>query len=194
MKKVCLIASMMLLVPALLCAQETMSTTGMALENSVGIGYGLPYGVLGVNADLKLFQNLYMTLGMGTVLVSDDIAYNLGLRYFFFGPEKSIRPRITVMFGANSIVEVDMWDRGPDNEWDTADDFVDESEWRRYQGWTAGAGVQWNFGATKKYGLDLDVMYNFYSQLDVDEIEEKDHETADEPDDVSVSLGFRINM
>lgn len=194
MRNVCLIATVLLFVPSLVFAQDTMMTSDMALENSVGIGYGLPYGILGANADLKIIQNLYLTLGMGTVIDSDDIGYNLGLRYFLFGPDKALRPRITVLYGTNTVAEIEIWDRGSDGTWGTADDFVEETEWRRYPGLSAGAGLQWNFGSSKKYGIDLDVFYIVDTDLDVDEIEEKDHETTYDPDEIAFSLGFRINM
>ncbi|MFC1849080.1 hypothetical protein ACFL27_02625 [candidate division CSSED10-310 bacterium] len=190
MKRICLIVLLTIFIPATLFAEGSDTDR----INSVGLGYGIQYGIAGLNVDLHLVQNLYVSMGLGTIMVSEDFAYNLGFKYYFLSPDSAIRPRVSLFFGSNDIVEVDIMARGEDGEWGTADDFVDESEWRRYPGWTIGAGLQWMLGESKRHGLDLDVYYIAWSTLDVDEMETKDHEFTDEPADVGFAIGYRFAL
>lgn len=64
---------------------------------SYGIGLGIPYGLLGLNADIWMAENLDATFGFGIGGPA------LGGRYYPFNGNNG--PRLSLIYGPNSIIE-----------------------------------------------------------------------------------------
>jgi hypothetical protein len=154
-------------------AQEASEKAPVYDKNSWGLGFGIPYGVLGGNIDVNVAPNLNISFGIGTTIVA-GIGYNAGLKYFFSSVENTLRPRILAFYGVNAMSSI-----GDDNE--------------SYTGLSIGAGFQWMWGDTKSNGLDIDIIYVATTGYDLDELEEEygDRYVIEEYGKVKFSIGYR---
>jgi hypothetical protein len=112
---------------------------------SVGVGFGIPYGMLGANLDLKLVSVLYATGGIGTGIYVTPM-YNIGLKCFLRSGNYKFRPRVMAGYGTTSMLNIE------DNSGNTV-------EKGSLKGMTVAAGFQWALNITKTVAFDCDVVY-----------------------------------
>lgn len=145
-------------------------------SGSLGLGYGLPYGGLGVNADVYIFEPVALTVGVGSF--GYTAGYEIGAKYFYGPPQKTWRPQAVLLYGINSVLIAEM-----DPEPDIREAFM---------GFSIGIGSQFMFGKAKKHGFDIDVFYVLSSGV-FDRIKELD-ELGYQFEDMTrfkFSLGYR---
>lgn len=112
-------------------------------QGSLGLGYGIPYGGLGLNADYLFLDNVALTVGFGAFEYS--AGYSIGAKVFFRSPERALRPQLLMVYGVNGII--------------TKDAVVEVTSNLAYTGVTAGLGAQYMLGKSKKHGFDADLIY-----------------------------------
>jgi hypothetical protein len=112
---------------------------------SIGLGFGLPYGLLGANLDLKLFNVLYATAGIGTGIYVTPM-YTVGLKCFLRSGNYKFRPRVMAGYGTTSMINMQ-------------DSYGYTVEKGTFNGVTLAAGFQWALNITKTVGFDLDIVY-----------------------------------
>jgi hypothetical protein len=112
---------------------------------SVGLGFGIPYGVFGANFDLRLFSVLYAGAGIGTGIFVNPM-YNIGLKCYLLPGNYKFRPRILANYGTASMLYLE-------------DSYGDVIERRSYNSVSLGAGFQYALSITKAFGFDADVIY-----------------------------------
>jgi hypothetical protein len=87
-------------------AGETMdagSKTELSqIVGKIGLGLGVPYGVLGVNAEIGT-QYISLVGGMGTAMVVSDPGWGIGARAYFLNASHKWRPNITVVYGTTTM-------------------------------------------------------------------------------------------
>lgn len=110
---------------------------------SIGMGFGIPYGVLGLNLDIKLYDLLYLTGGIGTGIFVTPM-YNVGSKIFLRSGNYKWRPRLSGYYGTTAMLVIDDYSSN-----------IKES----CSGITAGIGQQWALGITKTWGIDFDILY-----------------------------------
>jgi len=108
---------------------------------SIGAGFGIPYGIFGLNLDLRLFKYLYFTGGLGTAIFVTPM-YNIGGKLFLRSGNHKWRPRLSAYYGTNGFLYVEDGD-------------IRES----FTGASLALGQQWTLGITKAVGIDFDVVY-----------------------------------
>jgi len=132
---------------------------------SVGAGFGVPYGTLGVNFEINLLPYLSLAGGLGTTVYA-GVGWSAGARGYFRKPGPMWRPRVSAFYGINSVYSEG---RGNPNN-------------KRYPGVTFGIGqmiVLW-----KRHGFDLDIMYVAYSEMD--------NEYPEDYSKFKINLGYRF--
>jgi len=132
------------------------------LNNSFGIGIGVPYGIIGGNIDLNIISNINGSFGLGTTYFS-GASYNVGLKLFFTNALQVFRPRAFIFYGINSV---DKYERTDDNN--------------SYSGLSFGLGSQFLWHKTK-WGFDFDVVY----------IATSTKGKIDPKNSIKISVGFR---
>lgn len=153
----------------------------LADKGSFGIGFGIPYGVLGINLDLKLVDNFYLTAGVGTTLLW-GVAYNVGGKYYLKKPGYKWRPRISLYYGTNTVNTAHL---------------NNSDEEASFNGLTLGIGQSFNWGDKKNKGIDLDLMFivsnsqAYYNKIDQWEKEGYEVETGS---GVKISIGYRFGF
>jgi len=154
--------------------EKTYSSSG-----SIGAGLGIPYGILGLNMDIKLYKSLYVTGGIGTGIVVSPM-YNIGTKLYMRSGEYKWRPRISAYYGTNGMLFVEDYN-GNLKE--------------RYSGLTLGIGQQWTLGINRSWGIDLDLMFiTDDSELKnrIQELKDKGYSFASESmGNVKLSFGLR---
>jgi hypothetical protein len=105
---------------------------------SIGAGFGIPYGVLGINIEISIIDNLNITAGLGSVILNQGIGYNFGLKYYFDSFNEKTRFRISAYYGVNTVKE--------------------SSLNKTYNGFTFGLGQRCMFGYTRAHGFDMDLL------------------------------------
>lgn len=148
---------------------------------SVGLGFGLPYGVLGTNLDIKIFKVLYGTAGIGTGIFVTPM-YNVGLKCYFLSGDHKFRPRAMVNYGTTGMINMQ-------------DEYGDIIEKGSFNGASVGAGFQWAMNITNALAFDCDLLYI----LDDSKLEERIDYYIDEGYDldfessgnVKFSIGLR---
>jgi hypothetical protein len=131
---------------------------------SVGAGFGVPYGTLGVNLEINALPYLSFSGGLGTTIYA-GVGWSVGARGYFRKPGPVWRPRISAFYGINSVYAEDLGN--PNN--------------KSYPGLTVGIGqiVLW-----KRHGFDLDLMYVVNSQID------KEH--PEDYSKIKINVGYRF--
>jgi len=112
---------------------------------SVGAGFGVPYGILGIGVEFNALPILSLNGGLGTTIFS-GVGWNVGARAYFRKPGPVWRPRISAFYGINGVYAEDFGD--PDNA--------------SYAGLTVGLGQLFLW---QQHGFDLDLMYIINSEL-----------------------------
>ncbi|MFO8145055.1 MAG: hypothetical protein R6T89_04950 [Candidatus Syntrophosphaera sp.] len=167
-----------LLVAVLCCGQDAEIDLVSPVSNSgsLGLGFGLPYGGLGFNADVYVFDPVALTVGIGSF--GYTAGYEVGAKYFHGSPEKTWRPQAVLLYGINGIIIVES-----DPEPDIREAFM---------GFSIGIGSQFMFGKKKKHGFDFDVLYVLSSGMfkRIEELEELGYEFED-VNRFKFSLGYR---
>ena len=181
MKRVSIIAVMMILLSSsVLWAQgESVSSPEMK-KSSFGLGFGIPYGTLGLNLDINIVHNLNLSAGVGTTIFA-GIGYNFGLKYFFTSIKQTFRPRVSSYYGVNAMTAK----KSP-----TTGEIEDG---KSYIGFSPGVGAQWMWGKTKSNGLDLDIIYLATTGGYNDAVEKLREEgfTVTETGKVKIAIGYR---
>lgn len=172
MKKIILVLTFLLFASVSLAQDETSETPEFD-KNSWGLGFGIPYGVLGANIDVNVVDNLNLSFGLGTTVIA-GVGYNFGFKYFFTSVENTMRPRILAFYGVNAVSSI-----GDDTE--------------TYTGLSIGAGLQWMWGESKSSGMDVDIIYVATTGYDVDELEDRygGMYEIEEIGKVKLSIGYR---
>lgn len=177
-----------------------------AKKVSVGLGFGIPYGVLGSSFDINVAPQFDVSLGFGTTVLA-GAGYNVGVRYYLAGEEKNFRPRLSANYGTNAMVQIEdsygNWD-GEDWDWSYAkpqDRGAGNAQaWRSsgigedaksYTGLSLGLGARWMWGQNKAHGLDFDVILIATTGLDIDKLNMQGYDVS-EPGRVKISLGYRL--
>jgi hypothetical protein len=178
MKRTMATVMMVLLMATALQAGETQDSPLVNKQHSVGLGFGIPYGVLGTNADFGLHPNLSFSVGMGTTVLA-GLGYNFGMKFFLNPPTESFRPRLSAYYGVNSMIVTETWGH-----------YVGASNGQSFTGLTLGLGSQWMWGRSRSNGLDFDIMYIATTGADFNEME-RDGLIASQPSRIKISIGYR---
>lgn len=172
-----MILSLLTAILVTLCFAQAAPDFGAspAKKGSIGIGYGIPYGGLGVNGDVFFGDNLALTVGIGSF--GYTAGYELGAKYFYGSPAKTWRPLAVVLYGINGVLML---------EGETQD--IREA----FSGISAGLGSQFLFGKNKHHGFDLGVLYILTSGVfkRMEELEDDGYSFAD-TNRFSCYLGYR---
>lgn len=112
---------------------------------SIGIGFGMPYGIFGVNTDIKLYNFLYGTAGIGTAIYITPV-YNVGLRCFLAPGTKTWRPRASVYYGNTAFMVLEGNYQNPDIQ-------------EVFNGISVGLGMQYSIDIAKAIGFDFELIY-----------------------------------
>jgi hypothetical protein len=112
---------------------------------SVGVGFGIPYGLLGANLDIKLVSVLNVTAGLGSGIYVNPM-YSAGLRCFLRSGNYMFRPRIEALYGTASMINVE----------DSNGETVEKGSFNSF---VLGAGFQWALDISRTWGLDFDIIY-----------------------------------
>ncbi len=82
---------------------QSAQQTQMNLAMKVGVGLGVPYGVLGAGIDIGI-PNFSLVAGLGTAL--EGVGWSAGVRLYFFNQTRKFRPHFTAVYGTTMIVDV----------------------------------------------------------------------------------------
>lgn len=151
----------------------------IAKKGSIGAGLGVPYGILGFNAELAVHDYINLSAGLGTTVFA-GLGYGLGAKGYFKPIGEKWRPRVSAHYGVNSLIMLD-------DDWDTSEKFA---------GLVLGLGIQGMFGINRNHGFDFDIVYlatmgDLYDR--VDQLEKSGY-TVNERGRVRVSLGYRFGF
>ncbi|MCJ7447865.1 MAG: hypothetical protein MUO72_09240 [Bacteroidales bacterium] len=114
-------------------------------SGSLGVGFGIPYGVLGANLDIKLAGVLNVTAGLGSGIWVNPM-YSAGLKCFLRSGNYKFRPRIEALYGTASMINVQ----------DSNGETVEKGSFNSF---VLGAGFQWALDISRTWGFDFDIIY-----------------------------------
>ena len=170
---------------------------------SMGVGFGIPYGVLGTNMDIHLVDKLDLSFGFGSTLLA-GMGYNFGFKYHLSSANSGFRPRISAYYGTNSVME----DPGIDSDWYGDYDYDYDygyykagkagawrssslfEEYKSYTGLTLGFGTAIMFGSSQSNGIDFDILYIATTGYNKSELEAQGYQIA-ETGRIKISVGYR---
>jgi hypothetical protein len=149
---------------------------------NLGIGFGLPYGLFGINAEVEPLNFISITAGVGTTFFA-GAAWQIGATVYFLDQSKMVRPRITLLYGVNSVIIFD------NNNGFSG--IANES----FLGLSLGAGVKIKIGESHGFNADL-----FYLLIDksLDRQKELEQDYGMQFENVGLpvkfSLGYYFNL
>lgn len=169
----------LILVLAALCPAQDLGEEALYSpdkKGSLGLGFGTPYGGLGINADVYFFDSVALSAGVGSF--GYTAGYELGIKYFYGSSQKTWRPQLLLFYGINGIILVD---RDPEED-------IREA----FPGFTIGLGSQFMFGKKRQHGFDIGVLYVLSSGMfkRMDELEQQNY-LFEEVNRFKFSLGYR---
>lgn len=173
-------------------------STGLSAEEDykdldIGFGGGGPYAFIGGNISTNPIYHLNIFLGLGAgpeghppAVTTNETEYKFrwsaGIRYNILSAQKSLRPRITLYYGTNSIIE----------QLRKSDDGKILGKFTTFgKGLSIGAGMSWMWFKEKNFGMDLDITYGLTidSYLPKDEVDK--YFPINKKNPVLISLGLR---
>jgi hypothetical protein len=113
---------------------------------SLGIGFGIPYGLFGFNGDINLYNNFYLSTGIGVGFGTSPWLC-IGGKYYLRSGSYRWRPRVSAYYGHIGGIKIENYQGGLPK--------IKEG----VTGSIIGIGQQWMVGIKKAWGIDLDVIY-----------------------------------
>lgn len=146
-----------------------------------GVGYGIPYAHLGLNLDIHLWRNFYLTESVGTGV--NEVGYAVGARYYLPGAGfETARPRISALYGFYSGVTTGVVGANAQPVKYRGEDFSNLA---------LGLGIEWLNG---EEGFDLDIYLVDTTSADKfsQDLRDAGYSTARRGADMlSMSIGYR---
>jgi hypothetical protein len=118
----------------------------------LGLGFGMPYGLLGANVELMLGQTVGVYGGLGTLVVAPDMGYQFGMRVYLLPMECPFRFRLGLGYGTAAIF---LWQEQSSNvilHYEVA------------SGVQPSVGFEWRL--SRIFSLDFDVIYQMLDKHD----------------------------
>ena len=168
---------------SLLCSSSVLHAHGDTA--SIGAGVGTQYGLIGINGNLKITDNLYASAGLGTTFIGTG--WSVGAKYYFLDANRIWRPRLIATYGTNAVLvtKQEFWN-----------DTIRTEE--SFTGFSLGLGQSFAFGSTRSHGFDFDIMYRVTDGGYADHLSELENIGLSIEDntaqDISFSLGYRYNF
>lgn len=151
---------------------ESIELQAFGNRGAVGIGLGIPYGILGINGELFLLPRISLSAGLGTTVFA-GLGYNAGLKvYLRKMEEKRWQPNLSAYYGINGMIIDESF----------SNDFN-----QKYSGLSLGIGQVWQLGAQKRSGIDLNLMVLATSGV----YEATKAMYLDKPFPLRLSIGYR---
>lgn len=72
---------------------------------SIGVGFGIPYGIFGFNVNYSISKKVDLTLGYGEFLFIKGSAKAIGIRYYPNSDQSSLR--YSLIYGTNAFINED---------------------------------------------------------------------------------------
>jgi len=177
LRRIVLSFSSLLLVIASTQAQAFSASTNF------GAGFGIPYGMFGVNLGVELNVAdsfaIIPNVGVGTTILA-GVATNIGLRVLFGDKDDLFRFGIGYWSGTNTVVETSRSFFGTDSDYETE------------SGITQGLNFRFQFGKSRKHGLDVGVLRIITPTED--EIRQKYLVGEKQGSDTKVSVGYLLRF
>jgi len=171
---------------AVITLSFTSLSAQIAKTGSIGVGIGVPYGVIGINGEVAVHPNFSLSAGVGTTIYA-GVGYAVGTRAYLNPAEKMWRPRVSVHYGINSVIAV------TDNA-----SGLSSGSGEKFSGLTLGIGTLAMFGERRKNGFDFEIVYLATTGGMQDKINEMNasgyYEHIDMPGRIRVMLGYRFGF
>jgi len=157
----------------------------VAKAGSVGLGIGVPYGVVGINGEFAVHKYFSLSAGLGSSIFS-GLGYAVGARAYLKPAENKWRPRISMHYGVNGVIA-------------SQESFGSSSySGKTFSGLTLGLGTLVMFGERRKYGFDFEVVYLATQGGLQDEIDKMNasgkYSHIDDPSKIKVVIGYRFGF
>jgi hypothetical protein len=174
-----------ILILAIVTLSFTSINAQVAKIGSVGVGIGVPYGILGINGEIAVHKYLSLSAGLGSTIEA-GLGYAFGARAYLKPVESKWRPRISIYYGVNSIIAAQ------DSYTGTS------SDGKKFSGLTIGIGTLAMFGERRKNGFDFEVVYLATTGGLEDEIEKMNesgsYSQIDMPSKIRIVVGYRFGF
>ena len=128
---------------------------------SIGLGYGMLYGFeVGLRADYRITEQVTVNLGMGF----DEQNPSIGMQYHLVPQDQLWQPRIGLHYGVIDSLEISV----PAKEYGAG--YYQKTLY--FKGFAFEAGQSFNFGKSRRHGVDI----SFTLRLGSDKKEKKREE------------------
>lgn len=102
----------------------------------LGVGLGIPYGVIGLNVEVGAGDHVGLTAGVGHTVFA-GVGWCVGGRGYLFSADRKLRPRLGAYFGT-AFVQADLE--------------------KKKAGLAVGPGAHLRLGKSGKHGLEADLL------------------------------------
>ena len=124
---------------------------------SVGAGFGIPYGILGMLLEVKPVDYIGFTAGIGSAFFI-GIGWSVGTRFYFTPSGSQFSPFISGYYGINGLINI--------REAYTYSSIISET----YPGISGGGGLTYSIDDMRKHAATLEILYiynpKFYERAD----------------------------
>jgi len=162
-------------------ANKGVIATGLLANEDfdIGLGFGIPYGMSGVNAEYYLIDNLSISAGLGATLVA-GVGYDIGVQYYFGNKGDGWIPRISAHYGTNGVIKTNYR-------------FSDE-EGESFDGLSAGIGFK-NVRGNSSWAIDLYYVVTSDMFDRVNELEALNYEVSTYgPEKIRLGIGYSYSF
>lgn len=154
----------------IIISYSALSEDDKEYKFDVGFGFGGNYGFTGINLDYLVLPNLNSFIGIGFAPTQIPpyvgnkeeyrIRWAIGAKYHFLSSDNNIRPRVSLMYGINSL-----WEHNRKSE-----DGKYLGKFENYgRGLSIGIGFKWMMLFEKKLGFDVDIFYAITKESYIDD-------------------------
>ncbi|MEI6090836.1 MAG: hypothetical protein WCR42_10320 [bacterium] len=143
-------------------------------RGSIGFGFGIPYGLLGVNGEYMINDYFSADLGIGYAILG--LGVNIGGRTYLTPRKSAFRPMVDVYYGTNGIISA-------------------YGISKTYAGISGGVGFKWMYGRHKASGLEFELIYLISSAMydEIDRLREQGYDIQDNGK-LKISVGYRFGF
>jgi len=175
-----------ILIIAIVTLSYTSINAQVAKAGSVGVGIGVPYGILGINGEIAVHKYFSLSAGLGSTIYA-GLGYAVGARAYLKPAESKWRPRISMHYGVNSMIAVQESLTGI------------YSDGKKFSGLSIGIGTLAMFGERRKNGFDFEVVYLATTGGLEDEIDKRNASgnyllEFDMPSKINIVVGYRFGF